>query len=181
MEGLVVLVLLLCFLLLCMLFVCYSAHNILFFCYTPVVVSGKKFPLIRSSLITHGPFAVLLLLLFHTPDRTTHLLVQHASGSSNQCGAQQHAQGPPTPLTQPPSSPPPPLSSCRMQSDAARSAFTLSVVHQRQDQRRITAVALLKAGQRVFLGLDNGVVEEHRCSSSSSSTHAGTGQAANAQ
>lgn len=55
-----------------------------------------------------------------------------------------------------------------MQSDGARSAFTLSVVHQRKDQRRITAVALLKAGQRVFLGLDNGVVEEHRCSSSSS-------------
>ncbi len=52
--------------------------------------------------------------------------------------------------------------------DAARSAFTLSVVHQRKDQRRITAVALLKAGQRVFLGLDNGVVEEHSCSSSSS-------------
>lgn len=54
------------------------------------------------------------------------------------------------------------------QSDGARSAFTLSVVHQRKDQRRVTAVALLKAGQRVFLGLDNGVVEEHRCSSSSS-------------
>lgn len=55
-----------------------------------------------------------------------------------------------------------------MQSDGARSAFTLSVVHQRKDQRRVTAVALLKAGQRVFLGLDNGVVEEHRCFSSSS-------------
>lgn len=67
-----------------------------------------------------------------------------------------------------------------MQSDAARSAFTLSVVHQRRDERRITAVALLKAGQRVFLGLDNGVVEEHRCSSSSS-THAVYGGAGEAQ
>lgn len=67
-----------------------------------------------------------------------------------------------------------------MQSDAARSAFTLSVVHQRRDERRITAVALLKAGQRVFLGLDNGVVEEHRCSSSSS-THAVYGGAGGAQ
>lgn len=67
-----------------------------------------------------------------------------------------------------------------MQSDdAARSAFNLSVVHQRKDQRRITAVALLKAGQRVFLGLDNGVVEEHSCSGSSSTlaVYGGPGEA----
>jgi hypothetical protein len=67
-----------------------------------------------------------------------------------------------------------------MQSDdAARSAFNLSVVHQRKDQRRITAVALLKAGQRVFLGLDNGVVEEHSCSSNSSTlaVYGGPGEA----
>uniref|UniRef100_A0A383VGG5 Uncharacterized protein n=1 Tax=Tetradesmus obliquus TaxID=3088 RepID=A0A383VGG5_TETOB len=50
-----------------------------------------------------------------------------------------------------------------MHSDATRAAFTLSLVHQRRDARRMTAVAVLQAGSRVFLGLDNGVLEEHRC------------------
>eukprot|EP00879_Flechtneria_rotunda_P015503 GHRR01016213.1.p2 GENE.GHRR01016213.1~~GHRR01016213.1.p2 ORF type:complete len:113 (+),score=51.69 GHRR01016213.1:504-842(+) len=54
-----------------------------------------------------------------------------------------------------------------MQSDATRAAFTLSLIHQRRDDRRITAIAVLKQGQRVFLGLDNGVIEEHRCLQSS--------------
>jgi hypothetical protein len=52
---------------------------------------------------------------------------------------------------------------------SSRAAFTLAVVHARRDERRITAVALLRAGQRVFVGLDNGVVEEHARSTSSSS------------
>jgi hypothetical protein len=50
-----------------------------------------------------------------------------------------------------------------MQSDATRAAFTLSLIYQRRDERRMTAVAVLQSGLRVFLGLDNGVLEEHRC------------------
>lgn len=75
------------------------------------------------------------------------------------------------------STPPPPPAAAGYDG-TARSAFTLSVVHQRKDSRRITAVALLKAGQRVFLGLDNGVVEEHRCSTVTSHAHAAGGKLA---
>ncbi|KAF6257778.1 hypothetical protein COO60DRAFT_1196853 [Scenedesmus sp. NREL 46B-D3] len=50
-----------------------------------------------------------------------------------------------------------------MHSDATRAAFTLSLIHQRRDARRMTAVAALQSGHSVFLGLDNGVLEEHRC------------------
>lgn len=50
-----------------------------------------------------------------------------------------------------------------MQSEATRAAFTLSPIHQRRDQHRITSVAVLQNATRVFLGLDNGVLEEHSC------------------
>lgn len=50
-----------------------------------------------------------------------------------------------------------------MQSEATRAAFTLSPIHQRRDQHRITSVAVLQHGSRVFLGLENGVLEEHSC------------------
>lgn len=50
-----------------------------------------------------------------------------------------------------------------MQSEATRTAFTLSLIHQRRDQHRITSVSVLQNATRVFLGLENGVLEEHSC------------------
>eukprot|EP00878_Enallax_costatus_P024476 GHUV01026120.1.p2 GENE.GHUV01026120.1~~GHUV01026120.1.p2 ORF type:complete len:150 (+),score=21.70 GHUV01026120.1:417-866(+) len=50
-----------------------------------------------------------------------------------------------------------------MQSEATRAAFTLSAIHQRRDQHRITAICVLQNATRVFLGLENGVMEEHSC------------------
>jgi hypothetical protein len=44
----------------------------------------------------------------------------------------------------------------------ARTAFTLAPLHRRRDARRITAVALHQRAGRVYLGLDNGALEEHR-------------------
>lgn len=48
-------------------------------------------------------------------------------------------------------------------SDAARTALTLTPLHRRRDAaQRITAVALHPRAGRVYLGLDSGVLEEHR-------------------
>lgn len=48
-----------------------------------------------------------------------------------------------------------------MESDAARAAFTLSLLHVRRDAARVTCLAALAGGARVFLGLDSGMLEEH--------------------
>lgn len=54
-----------------------------------------------------------------------------------------------------------------MQPEQMRTAFTLSPVHRRRDNLRVTAVALHQRAGRIYLGLDNGVLEEHRISPSS--------------
>lgn len=62
-----------------------------------------------------------------------------------------------------------------MQPEATRAAFTLSLVHLRRDERRVTALALLPGGTRVFLGLNSGVIEEHVFSAPLADTPGGGG------
>jgi hypothetical protein len=49
-----------------------------------------------------------------------------------------------------------------MQPELTRTAFTFAAVHRRRDALRVTAVALHQRAGRVYLGLDSGVLEEHR-------------------
>jgi hypothetical protein len=56
-----------------------------------------------------------------------------------------------------------------------RTAFTLAPLHRRRDALRITSVALHQRAGRVYLGLDNGVLEEHRLSPLTGPAHAGGG------
>lgn len=51
-----------------------------------------------------------------------------------------------------------------MQSEVTRAAFTLLPVYRRRDSHRVTAVAVHQNGTRVFLGLENGHLEEYRLS-----------------
>jgi hypothetical protein len=62
-----------------------------------------------------------------------------------------------------------------MQPELTRTAFTLAPLHRRRDAHRITAVALHQRAGRIYLGLENGVLEEHRLVASTtapSTTHA---------
>ncbi|CAD7698296.1 unnamed protein product [Ostreobium quekettii] len=46
--------------------------------------------------------------------------------------------------------------------EGSRTAFELNAVHQRRDQSRVTSVGVDGDGQRLYIGLDAGVLEEHR-------------------
>lgn len=49
-----------------------------------------------------------------------------------------------------------------MEGDGSRTAFELSCVQQRRDSAEITAVAVDTDGYRLYVGLDNGMLEEYK-------------------
>ncbi|GMH35213.1 hypothetical protein BSKO_03081 [Bryopsis sp. KO-2023] len=49
-----------------------------------------------------------------------------------------------------------------MDPDGSRTAFELSVVHQRKDSSRVTSVAVDTDGERLYVGLDVGMLEEYK-------------------
>lgn len=49
-----------------------------------------------------------------------------------------------------------------VESEGSRTAFELNAVHQRRDQSHVMSVGVDGDGQRLYVGLNVGVVEEHR-------------------
>jgi len=68
-----------------------------------------------------------------------------------------------------------------MQPELTRTAFTLAPIHRRKDAHRVTAVALHQRAGRIYLGLESGVLEEHRIVPAAATSGGGAGSAAHHQ